>query len=269
MTTESRAPLLLPQNRKLRHLEGLWLRNLSFAQPRVRTTDDVALNTSPSKAGALHEGPRLHHARSTESLRPKARRRASTLVQDSPFSEQKKLQAMYDSWVADAFFSLHVEDEAEPIYVSEKQERKTVSTNGVTDSVVAISNSLYPELQLPPVRLTTPRQRDYPISDRFCEDMGKTAGGNKAMDPASRGARGPPQSQLPRHAVESAPSTERAHIPPYGRILLARLAGKASKTERHAAAIDGLIQCPHEACDTRKLGPRRAPNTGAGYETNK
>lgn len=126
MTTESRAPLLLPQNRKLRHLEGIWLRNLSFARPKTRATDDAALNTSPSKGAALHDATKLHHALSSESLRPKARRRSSTLAQDSPFSEQKKLQAMYDSWVADAFFSLHCEDQHEPIYVSEKQERKTV-----------------------------------------------------------------------------------------------------------------------------------------------
>lgn len=126
MATEHRAPLLLPQNRKLRHLEGIWLRNLSFARPKGRTTDDVALNTSPSKMGALHDGTKLHHALSSESLRPKARRRASTLTQDTPFSEQKKLQAMYDSWIADAFFSLHCEGADDPVYVSEKQERKTV-----------------------------------------------------------------------------------------------------------------------------------------------
>lgn len=126
MPTESRAPSLLPQNRKLRHLQGIWLRNLSFARPKARAADDVDLNTSHAKTDKLREKSSLHHALSSESLRPKARRRTTTLSQESPVSEQKKLEALYNSLVADAFFSLHCEGEDEPIYVSEKLDRKTV-----------------------------------------------------------------------------------------------------------------------------------------------
>lgn len=129
MPTESRAPRLLPQNRKLRHLQGIYLRNLSFQRPRGRTTDDVAIHASPKKSDTLRETPKLHHALSSEDLRPKMRRRSTTLTQDSPVSEQKKLEALYNSRMADAFFSMHVDGEDDPIYISETQERKTVSAS--------------------------------------------------------------------------------------------------------------------------------------------
>ncbi|CRK33923.1 UV radiation resistance-associated protein like [Verticillium longisporum] len=125
MPTESRAPRLLPQNRKLRHLQGIYLRNLSFQRPRGRTTDDVAIHASPKKTDTLRETPKLHHALSSEDLRPKMRRRSTTLTQDSPVSEQKKLEALYNSRMADAFFSMHVDGEDDPIYISETLERKT------------------------------------------------------------------------------------------------------------------------------------------------
>ncbi|KAM0329425.1 hypothetical protein ACHAQA_004732 [Verticillium albo-atrum] len=125
MPTESRAPRLLPQNRKLRHLQGIYLRNLSFQRPRGRTTDDVAIHASPKKSDTLRETHKLHHALSSEDLRPKMRRRSTTLTQDNPVSEQKKLEALYNSRMGDAFFSLHAEGEEEPIYISETLERKT------------------------------------------------------------------------------------------------------------------------------------------------
>ena len=129
MSTESNTrPLLLPQNRKLRHLRGLYLRNLSFVRPRGRTTDDAAINKSPSKLEALRETPQLHHALSTESFRPTAgRRRSTNLANASPFTRQKKLEYTVESRVADVFFSLHCDGEDEAIYVSEVAERATVS----------------------------------------------------------------------------------------------------------------------------------------------
>lgn len=134
MPSEPRtAPLLLPQNRKLRHLQGIYIRNLSFVKPRGRTADDsdAALTVSPSKKkhlDPLGDAPKLHHALSSESLRPQARRRSSTLAQDKDgqVSEQRKLQAFFDNCMADCFFSLHAEGEMEPIYISETLERRTV-----------------------------------------------------------------------------------------------------------------------------------------------
>ncbi|KAK4999575.1 hypothetical protein LTR66_001406 [Elasticomyces elasticus] len=64
------------QNRKLRHLHGISLRNLSLAQPpshpRGRTIDDEALPytlKSPAKALALRETNKLGHSRSSADLR--------------------------------------------------------------------------------------------------------------------------------------------------------------------------------------------------------
>lgn len=126
-------PLLLPQNRKLRHLRGIYLRNLSFVRPRGRTIDDAAINKSPSKLEALRETPQLHHALSTESLRTTnlrpttGRRRSTNLANASPLTRQKRLEYTVESRVADAFFSLHCECEEDAIYVSEVAERATVS----------------------------------------------------------------------------------------------------------------------------------------------
>ncbi|GKT97110.1 UV radiation resistance-associated protein [Colletotrichum tofieldiae] len=122
---ESR-PLLLPQNRKLRHLRGIYLRNLSFVRPRGHTIDDTALNKSSSKLEALRDTPQLHHALSSDNLRPKApRRRSTALAQATPVTRQRMLQFTIDGRAADVFFSLHCEDEDEPVYISEMKEHAT------------------------------------------------------------------------------------------------------------------------------------------------
>ncbi len=127
MSTESRRPLLLPQNRKLRHLRGIALRNLAFSRPRGRTIDDAALNKSPAKLESLRNTPRLHHALSSEALRPPTpRRRSTNLANASPATRQKQFEETFDSRLADAFFSLHVEGQEDPIYISEVEERATV-----------------------------------------------------------------------------------------------------------------------------------------------
>lgn len=127
MSTESTRPLLLPQNRKLRHLRGIYLRNLSFVRPRGRTIDDTAINKSPAKLEALRDTHQLHHAVSNDSLRqPRERRRSTNLSNASPFTRQKRLEYAVENRVADAFFSLHCEGEEDPIYISEAAERATV-----------------------------------------------------------------------------------------------------------------------------------------------
>jgi len=119
--------LLLPQNRKLRHLRGIFLRNLTLARPRGRTADDAALNKSPGKLEALREAPQLQHSHSSEALRPLASRRRSTnLGGATPVTRQKKIEYTFDTKLADAFFSLHVDEEDEPIYTSEICPRATV-----------------------------------------------------------------------------------------------------------------------------------------------
>ena len=132
MSTEPARPLLLPQNRKLRHLRGIALRNVAFSRPRGRTLDDAALNIqSPAKLESLRNPPQLHHALSSEDLRPpNGRRRSTQLPNASPATRQKKFEDTFDSKLADAFFSLHVEGETEPIYISEVEERSAVRFHG-------------------------------------------------------------------------------------------------------------------------------------------
>jgi hypothetical protein len=130
MSTEPTRPLLLPQNRKLRHLRGISLRNLTFSRPRGRTIDDAALNKTPAKLESLRNTPQLHHALSSEDLRPPtARRRSTNLANDNPTTRQKRFEDVFDSRLADAFFSLHVEGEEDPVYISEIGERATVRSH--------------------------------------------------------------------------------------------------------------------------------------------
>lgn len=132
---ESSRPVLLAQNRKIRHLQGIFLRNLSFNRPQGQTTDDSAVKHSPGKAESLRENAQLHHSASSENLRPAtARRRSTNLGNATPFTRQKHLEASIDKRVADAFFTLHVLGEDEPIYISEMAERSTVRTASIQDT---------------------------------------------------------------------------------------------------------------------------------------
>lgn len=128
---ESSRPVLLPQNRKIRHLQGIFLRNLTFDRRQGKTIDDSAVKHSPGKVEALRETAQLHHSASSENLRPgSARRRSTNLGNATPTTRQKHLEASIDKRVADVFFSLHVDGEEEPVYISETGERSAVRLHG-------------------------------------------------------------------------------------------------------------------------------------------
>ncbi|OAA62291.1 oxidoreductin [Cordyceps fumosorosea ARSEF 2679] len=141
-----RRPRLLAQNRKLRHLRGLSLRNLCFAPPApparggvLRSADDADIPGSnhkkQSQMAALQESSSdntsLQTSRSSENL--SARRMSGGVMQrraslsnahESPASRQKKLEDLADEAVGDVFFSLHdPANPEEPIYISEIGER--------------------------------------------------------------------------------------------------------------------------------------------------
>ncbi|KAI1119292.1 putative UV radiation resistance protein [Nemania sp. NC0429] len=130
---------MLSQNRRLRHLHGIYLRNLSFTKPQGRASDDLDADLPSSRPheahhehqlghqhGRDHEPPqKLHHARSSESLRPRAnaRRRSSTLANATPVTRRKQLEYAVESRAADVFFSLHCAGEEDPVYISEVGQR--------------------------------------------------------------------------------------------------------------------------------------------------
>ncbi|KAI4869699.1 UV radiation resistance protein and autophagy-related subunit 14-domain-containing protein [Hypoxylon rubiginosum] len=123
---------MLPQNRRLRHLQGIYLRNLSFTRPQGRATDDLEADLPSTKFQSLHDGPpQLHHAHSSESLIPTtranagARRRSTNLANVSPLTRQKQLEYTVESRAADVFFTLHCAEGKEPVYISEVGERAT------------------------------------------------------------------------------------------------------------------------------------------------
>ncbi|KAF4999655.1 hypothetical protein FGRMN_2304 [Fusarium graminum] len=133
---EPRRPRLLAQNRKLRHLHGIWLRNLSFAPTSLRTADDADLATSLGKLPVLRETNQLHPSRSSgslrndnvrpDALRPQQKRRTSlSLAHVNPLARQKKLESIFEESAGDVFYSLHVDGNDDPVYVSEVRERAT------------------------------------------------------------------------------------------------------------------------------------------------
>ncbi|EEH15745.1 hypothetical protein PABG_05832 [Paracoccidioides brasiliensis Pb03] len=146
-------------NRKLRHLQGISVRNLivnlpssthTNPRPRGKTIDDDnvpnALQTPAKLLSKLESRPSIHQSRSFTDLKrgdqspdasniekerkpdPPMSRRRSTLpwAGASPFIRQHKLEAIAGNRMADSFFSLHCAGIDEPIYVSEVVE-KTVN----------------------------------------------------------------------------------------------------------------------------------------------
>ncbi|KAL6711463.1 hypothetical protein ACN47E_004397 [Coniothyrium glycines] len=148
-------PWLLPYNRKLRHLQGITIRNLTLTpdprRSRTKTIDDEGLPSalkSPTKALAQRESKSLAHSRSssdlqssedatrrsgasrrepalpTKPVRPsfgKGLRRRTTMewTNASPLTRQKRLEDITAGRMADTFFTLHVPDQKEPVYISE------------------------------------------------------------------------------------------------------------------------------------------------------
>ncbi|KAL9109884.1 MAG: hypothetical protein Q9187_008118 [Circinaria calcarea] len=147
-------PWLLSTNRKLRHLQGISLRNLCLSKPsslpRGKTIDDGSLPTtlkSPAKILAQRENRKLEHSRSSSDLafspqqnskgkeqdiagangsatsRPigTALRRRSTLnwASTNPMTRQKRLEDATGGRMADTWFSIHCSGMQEPVYISE------------------------------------------------------------------------------------------------------------------------------------------------------
>ncbi|OJD33257.1 uv radiation resistance protein [Diplodia corticola] len=94
-------PWLLPYNRKIRHLQGITIRNLALVQaagrPRRGTIDDDAIPSSlktTTKALAQRESRKLEHSRSSTDLRSNDLKPISeSAVNDSPRPDSKDAAA--------------------------------------------------------------------------------------------------------------------------------------------------------------------------------
>ncbi|WEW61125.1 hypothetical protein PRK78_006615 [Emydomyces testavorans] len=148
-------PWLLASNRKLRHLQGISVRNLLVTPPpanraRGKTIDDESIpNTlqTPAKMLANKEARTVHHSRSATDLKrissstdtkltagedgkqirrkDLTSRRRSTLPWSgaNPVVRQTRLEDIAASRMADTWFSLHCPGIEKPVYVSEVVER--------------------------------------------------------------------------------------------------------------------------------------------------
>ncbi|CAG7978676.1 unnamed protein product [Penicillium salamii] len=140
-------PWLYAWNRRLRHLQGISIRNLVVTPPATRARgktidDDDIPNTlkSASKLLSQNENHPLHPSKSFTDLKSQSHadkdsnankepamrpRRRSTLFWNdpNPRTRQVKLEDIVNSRMVDSFFSLHCEGIEEPVYISEVAER--------------------------------------------------------------------------------------------------------------------------------------------------
>ncbi|KAF7589264.1 hypothetical protein BBP40_004522 [Aspergillus hancockii] len=137
-------PWLFPSNRKLRHLQGISIRNLVVTPPsrtRGKTIDDEDIPNSfqsPSKILAKDESRSLNHSRSFTNLKSSAaagdsrisgeqppplrqpqRRNTLPWSDPNPHKRQVKLEDITRSRMADTWFSIHCDKIEGPVYVSE------------------------------------------------------------------------------------------------------------------------------------------------------
>jgi hypothetical protein len=86
----------------------------------------------------LREPGQLHPSRSSDALRrdglradkrrpsSQPRRTSLSLAHANPSTRQKNLEALVDNCVGQVFFSLHVPECEEPVYISEVRDRSAV-----------------------------------------------------------------------------------------------------------------------------------------------
>ncbi|KAI9375269.1 UV radiation resistance protein and autophagy-related subunit 14-domain-containing protein [Aspergillus egyptiacus] len=134
---------LFPSNRKLRHLQGVSVRNLIVNPPsriRGKTIDDEDIPNSvqsPSKILARNESRPLHQSRSFSNLQASTTEDPSKHIEQRPLSQQArrtsilpwsdpdpqvrqvKLEDITRSRMATTWFSIHCDNIDEPVYVSE------------------------------------------------------------------------------------------------------------------------------------------------------
>lgn len=114
------------QGRKLRHLNGIALRNVSekpLLRPRGKSNDDASIAgswRSPTQILTIQEEAALTHSKSSSDLRTtavaaqlnatdtaKGRRRRSMMRIDDPLSIQRLFEEAPSARLPDTFFTLH------------------------------------------------------------------------------------------------------------------------------------------------------------------
>lgn len=127
MITDSQRPLLLPQNRRIRHLQAIYLRNLSLTLPQDPIPSHTQSNTSHSSTSLAvclspHScnNPQLPFSESSHcSSLSKLWRQSASWLGVLASSNEREPEQMIDSNAANLFISLHCASQIEPIYISE------------------------------------------------------------------------------------------------------------------------------------------------------
>ncbi len=143
LSTESRPPPPTPQNRKVRHLRGVYLRNLSFLRPEGRTVDDAAINTTANKLEVLRDTPSCSMR---YLLRTCGRQRCDDDAPSLPGrrqprdSENSRMQV--EGRAADVFFELRIDGEEESVCSSRGDRAIHGKTISIPRRMACIDNCL-------------------------------------------------------------------------------------------------------------------------------
>ena len=138
MASTSRRQSLDPEKRKVRHLSGVLLRNITLVKRPDTSIDDATLNKTRDKLESIKEAEdeSLKLSQSSDNLnaaiRPRAGRRRSSSVwsAQSTGSTPKTWEDAIKEGLVDTMFSLHRMDANEgdkPLYISEVIEQSIVS----------------------------------------------------------------------------------------------------------------------------------------------
>ncbi|KHJ31156.1 putative uv radiation resistance protein [Erysiphe necator] len=120
MANDPPRPLLLPQNRKIRHLQGIYVRNLTLPPLDDCITNDISLSSGlRSRSLQVHKPP-LQRSNSFQDDELRELQRYNTnRVGASSGLRRKTLDQVMASNSADTFVTLHCASQIDPIYISE------------------------------------------------------------------------------------------------------------------------------------------------------
>ncbi|RKF56286.1 UV radiation resistance-associated gene protein [Erysiphe neolycopersici] len=120
MAVEPPRPLLLPQNRKIRHVQGIYLRNLTLP-PSEDAIADNGSKTSGTKSRSFQDHkPPLQRSKSfQDNVLKELQKDSINWAGASASLHQRTLEQVRVNNSADTFITLHCASQMEPIYISE------------------------------------------------------------------------------------------------------------------------------------------------------
>ncbi|POS87758.1 hypothetical protein EPUL_001074 [Erysiphe pulchra] len=120
MTVEPPRPLLLPQNRKIRHVQGIYLRNLTLPSLVDTIADDGSKKSGTKfRSFQVHKPPLQRSNSFQDNVLQELQKYSTNWEGASASLRQRTLEQVIVNNSADTFVTLHCASQVEPIYISE------------------------------------------------------------------------------------------------------------------------------------------------------